>query len=96
MLPLELAASVISVVVGYAAMGVVGLPVAWVLRRFGILNPATLCGLTVPIGAALLPSLGVLIVVPVPAQIAGGGVAALAMGFAFCKVNRIRLRQRRP
>ena len=89
MVPLMVVASVISVLVGYAAMCVVGLPVAWILRRLGILNPATVCGLTVPFGAALLPSLGVLIVVPMPAQIVGGGAAALAMGLAFCKVNRI-------
>jgi hypothetical protein len=93
MLPLIVIASVISVIVGYAAMCIVGLPLALTLRRFGILNPATLCSLTVPFGAALLPSLGVLVVVPMPAQIVGGGVATLAMGFLFCRANRIRFRE---
>lgn len=96
MLPLIFTASVIAVVVGYAAMCIVGLPVAWVLRRFGILSSVTLCGLTVPFGAALLPSLGVLVVVPMSAQIVGGGFAALAMGLLFCKVNRIRFRELGP
>lgn len=85
---------------GYVGMLLAGLPLALLLRRFGVLSAVRLCLLSLPAGAALWlgnrlsggPSLAPQEAL---ADAAIGAGVALAVAIAFCAISGVRVSARR-
>ena len=92
--------AIVAVIYGYIGVAIAGLPVALLLRRFGRLSVATLCAISVPLGASLwllsrLAATSPLQLRHAPMEAVVGGGVALAVAALFCIVCGITIRSSR-
>jgi len=92
--------AIVAIIYAYIGMVIVGLPVALLLRRFERLSVATLCAISVPLGAALWLLCRLIATNPLqlrhaPMEAVVGGGVALAVAILFCAVSGITIRSSR-